>query len=115
MHWIWSESGWLSARRHTCAGPIPLEGSEGDSDFYSPVFAGTNGLLDFAGSSVVHIAGGAASLCGVAALGPRTGRFSADGRVVEFPCNSPAEMMLGVFILWFGWCVFVPKPQGGVV
>ena len=37
------------------------------------------GYVDFAGSGVVHAVGGAAALAGAIVVGPRVGKFSADG------------------------------------
>ena len=63
-------------------------------------------MIDFAGSGVVHMVGGFAGLVGAIALGPRIGRFNADG-VLEIPGTSNIMMQsLGTFILWFGWIGF---------
>ena len=69
----------------------------------------TAGFSDFAGSTLVHAAGGAAALAGVIVLGPRTGRFGAKGEVKPlepFAASSIPLATLGVFILWMGWFGF---------
>ena len=64
------------------------------------------GFLDFAGSGVVHMCGGAAALAGVLLLGPRKGKYGRDGQVRAIPgCNLPLAT-LGTLILWFGWFGF---------
>ena len=157
----WSATGWASAFR-------------ADGDF----LFGT-GVIDFAGSGVVHMTGGFSALAGAAIIGPRVGRFDADGRVrsahlriidrtigtggvvcdggapAEARCAPPSALLhcvpctarhnlaahvhtmpqcaiflmcqfrvqpndiaghnaslaiLGVFILWFGWCAPTPVP-----
>ena len=64
------------------------------------------GFIDFAGSSVVHSTGAWVSLVGIWMVGPRTGRFDADGTPRVIRANSPAYATLGVFILWVGWWGF---------
>jgi ammonium transporter, Amt family len=76
-HWIWG-GGWLALR----------------------------GMIDFSGSSVVHSVGGWVSLAGVLVLGPRLGRYNADGSVQVIPGHNIPLVALGVFILWFGWFGF---------
>lgn len=66
------------------------------------------GFIDFAGSTVVHSVGGWAALIGAAMLGPRTGKYSKDGRVNAIPGHSITLAALGTFILWFGWFGFNP-------
>jgi Amt family ammonium transporter len=78
-HWIWG-GGWLAER----------------------------GFLDFAGSTVVHSVGAWAALVGAVMLGPRIGKFAADGTTRTIPGHSTPLMVLGVFILWFGWFGFNP-------
>ena len=66
----------------------------------------TAGYSDFAGSGIVHLCGAAAALAGVILLGPRKGKYSANGQVNAIPgCNMPLAT-LGMFILWFGWFGF---------
>ncbi len=76
-HWVWG-GGWLSAR----------------------------GYHDFAGSSVVHMVGGVASLVGASLLGPRIGKYGKDGKPRAIPGHSIPLALTGVFILWFGWFGF---------
>ena len=64
------------------------------------------GLLDFAGSGVVHMTGGIAALCGSYVVGPRIGRFNQDGSVNNLPQQSPVYQTLGTLILWMGWYGF---------
>ena len=65
-------------------------------------------FFDFAGSTVVHLTGGATALVGAMILGPRLGRFNADGTANAIPGHSVPLASLGVFILWFGWFGFNP-------
>ena len=64
------------------------------------------GFSDFAGSTLVHAAGGFAALAGAIVLGPRLGKYAADGRVVPMPGSNLALATLGTFILWLGWFGF---------
>jgi Amt family ammonium transporter len=77
-HWIWG-GGWLADR----------------------------GFWDFAGSTVVHSAGGWAALMGAAFLGPRIGKYQ-DGKVVALPGHNMSIATLGCLILWLGWFGFNP-------
>jgi len=76
-HWVWG-GGWLSGI----------------------------GFHDFAGSTVVHVVGGVTALVAAMLLGPRFGRFNADGSANAIGGHSLPLGMLGVFILWFGWYGF---------
>ncbi len=78
-HWIWG-GGWLNEL----------------------------GFQDFAGSTVVHSVGGWAALIGAKLIGPRIGKYSADGKIHVIPGHSITLGALGVFILWFGWFGFNP-------
>lgn len=69
------------------------------------------GFADFAGSVLVHAVGGFAGLAGALALGPRIGRFSADGKSRPMPGHNLTFAALGVFILWVGWYGFNPGSQ----
>ncbi len=64
------------------------------------------GFFDFAGSGVVHMVGGVAALAGVLVVGPRIGKYDADGKPRSIPGHSLTHGALGVFILWFGWYGF---------
>ena len=78
-HWIWG-GGWLSEK----------------------------GMIDFAGSTVVHSVGGWAALAGAMLLGPRLGKYNRDGSSNAIPGHNIPLAALGVFILWFGWFGFNP-------
>ncbi|WBU64347.1 ammonium transporter [Paracoccus aerodenitrificans] len=64
------------------------------------------GFSDFAGSTLVHAAGGFAALAGALVLGPRLGKYRADGRMQPMPGSNLALATLGTFILWLGWFGF---------
>lgn len=69
-------------------------------------FLDAAGFLDFAGSGVVHLCGGAAALAGVLVLGARKGKYGTNGEVNAIPgCNLPLAT-LGTLILWLGWFGF---------
>jgi Amt family ammonium transporter len=81
-HWAWGPDGWLAVMQ------TPFR--------------------DFAGSTVVHTIGGAISLVGAIALGPRLGRvFARDGGGPMLPHNILLGAVGGL-ILWFGWYGFNP-------
>ncbi|MEY3748628.1 MAG: hypothetical protein RLZZ449_522 [Actinomycetota bacterium] len=64
------------------------------------------GYVDFAGSGVVHMVGGVAALTGALAIGPRLGKFNADGSSNTIAGHHIPMAMLGTFILLFGWFGF---------
>ncbi|MBB4212512.1 ammonium transporter [Rhodothalassium salexigens DSM 2132] len=64
------------------------------------------GFSDFAGSTLVHSAGGWAALTGAIVLGPRLGRYDPRGRVRPMPGSNLPLATLGTFILWLGWFGF---------
>ena len=65
-----------------------------------------SGYTDFAGSGVVHAMGGVAALMGAFVLGPRIGKFAADGTPQALPGHHIPMAILGTFILLFGWFGF---------
>ncbi len=65
-----------------------------------------HGHVDFAGSSVVHLTGGVTALVLAKLLGPRIGKYGADGRVNPIPPHNIPQVMTGTFILAFGWFGF---------
>ncbi|QPH55790.1 ammonium transporter [Pontivivens ytuae] len=64
------------------------------------------GFSDFAGSTLVHAAGGFAALAGAIVLGPRIGKYGADGKVNPILGSNMPLATLGTFILWLGWFGF---------
>jgi Amt family ammonium transporter len=66
------------------------------------------GFHDFAGSTVVHSVGGWLALAGAIMLGPRFGKYGANGKPNAILGHSMPLATLGVFILWFGWFGFNP-------
>ncbi|CAD5174981.1 unnamed protein product [Musa acuminata subsp. malaccensis] len=90
-HWYWSGDGWASAGRNL-----------GQSLLFK------SGVIDFAGSGVVHMVGGIAGFWGAFIEGPRIGRFDHEGRTVALRGHSASLVVLGSFLLWFGWFGFNP-------
>lgn len=66
---------------------------------------------DFAGSTIVHSVGGWLALVGAFMVGPRIGKYAADGTVRIIPGHNITLAILGVFILWFGWFGFNPGSE----
>ena len=75
-HWVWG-GGWLAEM----------------------------GAMDYAGSGVVHAVGGFVALAGAAVVGPRMGKF-VNGVAQEMPAHSTPFVVVGTFILFFGWFGF---------
>ena len=65
-----------------------------------------NGFYDFAGSSLVHAMGGFAALACVIVLGPRKGKYQADGTIRPILGHNMPLAAIGVFLLWLGWYGF---------
>ncbi|MDZ4797264.1 MAG: hypothetical protein SGI92_03805 [Bryobacteraceae bacterium] len=86
-HWIWgnllvaanaSSSSWLAGR----------------------------GVIDFAGSAVIHCTGGFAALAAAMAVGPRLGKFGKDGTARPIAGHNLTLASLGVMMAFFGWFGF---------
>ncbi|SFF76866.1 ammonium transporter, Amt family [Halopelagius inordinatus] len=73
------------------------------------------GYLDFAGATVVHMCGGIAGLVAAKMVGPRKGRFDADGSSNPIPGHSMLLAVLGTFMLAFGWYGFNVGTQATVL
>ncbi len=63
-------------------------------------------VMDFAGSSVVHLTGATAGLAALLLLGARKGKYGTDGSARAIPGHSMPLVGLGVIILWVGWFGF---------
>jgi ammonium transporter, Amt family len=86
-NWAWNPNGWLCKM----------------------------GFNDFAGSAAVHAMGGFAALAGAIVLGPRIGKYNADGSINAIPGHNLTLASVGAFILWFGWFGFNPGSTLGAV
>lgn len=84
VHWNWG-GGWLAQL---------------DTPFH-----------DFAGSTMVHLTGGVAALVGAAIIGPRIGKYGADGRPRAIPGHNIPYAVLGTFVLLVGWYGFNPGSE----
>jgi len=67
-----------------------------------------HGYVDFAGSGVVHAVGGITALAVAMQLGPRIGKFNRDGTPNPIPGHDLTFVLLGCFVLAFGWFGFNP-------
>ncbi len=66
------------------------------------------GYVDFAGSGVVHAVGGLSALALALIVGPRIGKYSRTGQPHAIPGHDIVLVLLGCFILAFGWFGFNP-------
>jgi ammonium transporter, Amt family len=73
------------------------------------------GMQDFAGSTVVHLIGATGALAALLLLGPRIGKYGADGKPRVIPGHSMPLVGLGVLILWLGWFGFNPGSTLGAI
>lgn len=65
-----------------------------------------HGVVDFAGSGVVHSMGGMLALAGAIVIGPRIGKFKKDGSARAFPGHNIPMAIIGTIILFFCWFSF---------
>ena len=84
--WVWHEDGWLNRM----------------------------GYEDFSGSGAVHLLSGVTAFVACGIIGPRIGRFSADGTIQDLPGHSVPFTALGGFILLFGFLAFNGGAQGAI-
>src|SRR5437016_7552337 len=67
-----------------------------------------HGYVDFAGSGVVHAVGGISALALSILIGPRIGKYTRQGKPLAMPGHDLMMVLLGCFILAFGWFGFNP-------
>lgn len=84
-NWVWG-GGWLSSLGRS--------------------FGLGHGVVDFAGSGVVHSIGGMIALAGAIVLGPRIAKFKKDGTARAFPGHDIPMAIVGTIILFFCWFAF---------
>ncbi len=68
----------------------------------------SHGYADFAGSGVVHAVGGLTALAVCLIVGPRIGKFNRDGSANPIIGHDISAVLIGCFILAFGWFGFNP-------
>jgi Amt family ammonium transporter len=84
-NWVWG-GGWLSTLGKN--------------------FGLGHGVVDFAGSAVVHSMGGMLALAGAIVIGPRIGKFKKDGTARPFPGHDIPMAIIGTIVLFFCWFSF---------
>lgn len=84
-NWVWG-GGWLSQ--------------------LGAQFGLGHGVVDFAGSAVVHLTGGVLAFVGAKILGPRIGKYNKNGSPNAIPGHNIPMAIVGTFILAFGWFGF---------
>ncbi len=83
------------------------------ADFLKESFLDLN-MYDLAGSTVIHSTGGWALLAAILVIGPREGRYSADGKIKVIPASNIPLVVLGAFLLWIGWFGFNGGSVGSI-
>lgn len=92
VHWGWAQSGWASMY-----------------NIYSPARLFGVGVIDFAGSGIVHVTGGIAALVGCRIIGTRRDRFDEFGEALDdelFTIKNQRSLpwqSIGTLLLWIGW------------
>jgi Amt family ammonium transporter len=84
-NWVWG-GGWLSTLGKN--------------------FGLGHGVVDFAGSAVVHAMGGMSAFASAIVIGPRIGKFRKDGTPRAFPGHHIPMAVVGTIILFFCWFSF---------
>lgn len=77
-HWVWGDKGFLKEM----------------------------GVVDVAGCGPVHLVGGVAAIVAAVMLKPRKNKFDEHGKSRDIPMGSPTNVLLGTFMLWWGWLGF---------
>ena len=77
-HWMWDDKGFLKVM----------------------------GAVDVAGCGPVHLVGGVAAIVAAIMLKPRKSKFDEHGNPRELQMASPTNVLLGTFMLWWGWLGF---------
>ena len=77
-HWVWDDKGFLKVM----------------------------GAVDVAGGGPVHLVGGVAAIIAAVMLKPRKSKFDEHGNPREVQMASPTNVLLGTFMLWWGWLGF---------
>ncbi|XP_028403420.1 putative ammonium transporter 3 [Dendronephthya gigantea] len=77
-HWVWDDKGFLKEM----------------------------GVVDVAGCGPVHLVGGVAAIVAAIMLKPRKNKFDEHGKPREIQMASPTNVLLGTFMLWWGWLGF---------
>ena len=62
-----------------------------------------SGVVDFAGSGVIHLTGGVLALAGALAVGPRIGKANSDGTANPIACHNVPMVVVGSMVLAVGW------------
>src|SRR6267154_1842659 len=81
-HWVWS-GGWLAQ--------LGVNYGLG------------HGFLDVGGASSIHVVGGLTALSVTWILGPRRGKYSADGMAPAIPGHNAVLIMFGCLLALLGW------------
>jgi Amt family ammonium transporter len=61
------------------------------------------GFLDAGGASTVQAVGGVTALAIARMLGPRHGKYDAEGMPAAFPGHNAVLVLFGCFLTWMGW------------